>query len=157
MTEPIVFEAMQNDTSSTFLILVLVAVTALFVFIFSFRQKKIIIAMLASFACSISAGSAIFTYLSQQKTTNVVIHNNAIKTNYGTCQLEKIKTIEVEARPISSLFKPPNEKASQDYVERFLVITEYSGKQHVLPANLYPIEGIRAALAKALQEQQQQQ
>ena len=109
------------------------------------HTQNMLIAMLLFFLTTISAGSALFSWLSMHKTGPVTIYADAIETPYGKTSFGNIRKAEIITdQPISLLPSGNNSRAV-----KLLLIEESSGKAHVLSEKNYDIQRIFGTLRKA--------
>ena len=110
------------------------------------RNRNMLLAMLLFFLATISAGTALFSWLSMRKTGPVTITADAIETPYGKVDFKSIKNAEIITdQPVRLL--PSN---SQRGAVKLLLIEERSGKAHIMSEENYDIQRIFGALREAI-------
>lgn len=101
-------------------------------------NRKMLIAMLFFFLAMISAGTAIFSWLSARRTGPVTVYADAIETPYGKAMFRDIQRAHIVVDQPVGLFKVDTRQGAV----KMLVIEERSGQAHVLSEQSYDIQRI---------------
>ena len=109
------------------------------------HNQNMLIAMLLFFLMIISAGTALFSWLSMHKTGPVTIYADAIETPYGKTTFGNIKSAEIIIDQAVGLLPTGGNRRTV----KLLLIEERSGKAHVLSEKNYDIQRIFGALRSA--------
>lgn len=112
-------------------------------------NMRMLLAMLCFFSFIIAAGTLVFSFLTQQKLSPVVLYTNAIETPYGQASFENISDVYFEKNPRKTVFG-----ASKDENYRLLIIEEKGKKGHLLSEANYPINQIAGELKEAMRSWQ---
>jgi hypothetical protein len=148
-----VFQPIHQEDQLVLYIALILAIVGAIGMVITLRRKversrhnqNMLIAMLLFFLTTISAGTALFSWLSMHETGPVTIYAYAIETPYGRVAFGEIKKAEIITdQPIGLLPTGSNSRSV-----KLLVIEESSGKAHVLSEKNYDIQRILGAMRKA--------
>lgn len=117
------------------------------------QNRRLLGAMLLFFVCTISAGTAFFSWLTMRKIGPVNLYAEAITTPYGKLSFDKIRSIYIKEEQEKSLLKPEGSGKSI----RLLVMESKDGKVHVLSDQNYNIQAILGALKEAIDASKEKQ
>ncbi|PHN06737.1 hypothetical protein [Flavilitoribacter nigricans] len=110
------------------------------------HTRNMLVAMLLFFLTTISAGTALFSWLSMRKTGPVTITADAIETPYGKVNFKNIRNAEIITDSPVRLIPTSNGRGTV----KLLLIEEDSGKAHVMSEENYDIQRIFGALREAM-------
>lgn len=110
------------------------------------QNRRLLGAMLLFFVCTISAGTAFFSWLTMRKIGPVNLYADAITTPYGKLSFDKIRSIYIKEEREKSLLKPEGSSESI----RLLVLESREGKVHVLSDKNYNIQAILGSLKETI-------
>lgn len=110
------------------------------------QNRRLLGAMLLFFACTISVGTAFFSWLTMRKIGPVSLYRDAITTPYGKLDFDKIRSIYIKEEREKTLLKPDGSGKST----RLLVLESKDGKVHVLSDQNYNIQAILGTLKETI-------
>lgn len=139
-TFPILF---YPATSSETIWLAVFSILAVVAVVLALRYRNKGLSMMLIFVAVILGGSTVFSYLTEQRTGQVEVYPDRLKTMYGHIPFETIKTVRVAyGKPSTGMM--PQVITDQD---RYLVIEMFGNERlTALPALVYPIDSIKAAI-----------
>ncbi len=146
------FTPLHTENQLGFWIGLLVGVLALAGMLFLLKNKsgdqnrRLLGAMLLFFVCTISVGTAFFSWLTMRKIGPVNLYANAITTPYGKLPFDKIRSIYIKEEQDKSLLQPQGNGKST----RLLVLESKDGKVHVLSDQNYNIQAILGTLKETI-------
>lgn len=140
---PLVFSPAPSSETIWLLVLSILALIGMVV-TFKYRLKGV--SVVAFFIAVILGGSTVFSYLSQQRTGQVEVYPDRVKTMYGSVPFASIRNVAIKyGKPSTGMM--PQVVTDED---RYLVIEMFGNERlTALPAQTYPIDSIKAAIDRS--------
>lgn len=151
MTDPIFFDP--TTSSSTFMWLVALLILSIGVLVIAVIRNYKVLSTVSGLTTLILAGSLLFTWLSEQRTTRIEITDNAIHSMYGSIDFKDINKVYIEESVQSEIEQQLNEQ-----LDRTLVIEALDNEQIiVLPGKTFEIDEIKKEIDKRYRDWKTQQ
>lgn len=140
MNETSIFYPQEADSGTYWLIGITMVCVA--VLVYAIFYKKQILSMIMGLSVLILAGSTVFSWVSTQQTSEVIISSNSIETMYGKIAFSDISKVYIEETVQSEM-----DKQLQKARNRYLVIEKRgSGYPTALPDGVFQVDSIKMTL-----------